>query len=103
MVGGQDSSSRCTALLYSTRLSPKQTRREREQQTPDVVAVFTASPEPRAGFPTCSPDAGAAGRPLAQQSLCWRFASNEGLASLFRACRFLLGETRIVGVGRDCL
>lgn len=61
--------------------------------------VFTAFPEPRAGLSLCSPEAGAARRPLARQSLRWRFASNKGLASPFRACHVLSGETCIVGVG----
>lgn len=56
--------------------------------------MFAASPEPRAG---CS-GAGAAGRPLARQLLRWRFASNEGLAWLVRACHFLSGEGWSVGV-----
>lgn len=45
--------------------------------------VFSPSPEPRVGFPACSPDAGTAGQLSSQQS--W-FISNEVLPSLFCAC-----------------
>jgi len=43
-----------------------------------VVVAFAASPEPRAGSSACSPAAGAAGQPLARQSLRWRFPQTKG-------------------------
>lgn len=55
------------------------------------VVVFAASPS--------SPDASAAGQPLAGQSSCWRVVSSEGPASLFCACCFSPGETPMVEVG----